>query len=135
MALGALFSAQLAAGAHATRWLYLLGGVATASGCWLAIAAGRAERRGELGAARREVRLAGFVTASGAGIQALSSLASLFAAGLASPAGLPLGTSLVTIAAAGFAGLLGGLSGKPRPAGYVSSALAAVSALAWLAAL
>jgi len=124
----------LAGSARDARWLYLLGGLATVPGCYLAIAAGHAERRGELGAARREVRLAGFVTACGACVQALSSLASLVAAGISSAQALPLGTSLATIAAAGFAGLLGGLSGKPRPTAYVSAALAVVSTLAWLAA-
>ena len=111
-----------------------LGGLATAPGCWLAIAAGRAERRGDLGRARREVRLAGFVASSGALVQTVAILASLIAAGFSSGSRWPQVASLVTTAAAGCAALLGGLSAKPRPAGYVAAALVVVSALAWLAA-
>ena len=124
----------LAGGGRAPRLLYLVGGLATAPGCWLAIAAGRAERRGDLGRARREVRLAGFVASCGALVQALSSLASLIATGFSSGSRWLDVASLVTTAAAGCTALLGGLSAKPRPAAYVASALVVVSALAWLAA-
>jgi hypothetical protein len=124
----------LAAGRRTWRWLYLVGGLATAPGCWLAIAAGQAERRGDLERAWREVRLAGFVASCGALVQTVSSLASLIAAGFSPGSRWPNVASLVTTAAAGCAALLGGLSAKPRPAAYVAAVLVVVSALAWLTA-
>jgi len=41
----------------------------------------------------------------------------------------------VMAAAAGFAGLLAGLAGKPRPTGYLAAALLATSMVIWLATL
>ncbi len=88
-----------------------------AMGCGLVVRAGRLEGRGHLVAARRGARSGGFLAAIGslaaaAGVRVLPPSAG-GARGLV--AGLMLG--------AGFAALLAGLSGKPRPTGWAAVGL------------
>ncbi len=118
---------------HGARWLYLVGGLATVPGCYLVIMAGHAERAGNLQKARHDVRRGGFFMAAGAVTQTLSEVVSLVIAGWSSPLAFTLSASATTTLAAGCAGLLAGLSGKPRPTGYLAAALVVVGALAWLA--
>jgi putative Mn2+ efflux pump MntP len=114
-------------------WLYLAGGIVTVPGCAMVIMAGQAERRGSLERARRDVRRGGFLMAAGAVIQALPGVVSLALVGISSPEAVSLSASATTILAAGCAGLLAGLSGKPRPTGYLAAVLVVASAVAWIA--
>jgi hypothetical protein len=114
-------------------WLYLAGGLVTVPGCAMVIMAGRSERGGNLERASHEVRRGGFLMAAGSVIQALSGIVSLAVVGIPSPGALALSASATAILAAGCAGLLAGLSGKPRPTGYLAAALVVASAVAWLA--
>jgi hypothetical protein len=87
--------------------------IVAATGFLLILLAGRREARGDLQAARRLVRLGGWPAFSGA-----LSLALL--AGLADPLAI---AGAMTFAVSGCAGLLAGLSGKPRPTGQFAAAL------------
>ena len=93
-------------------------------GCFLVLLAGWIERRGDLRGARRLARRGGFIAATGAAAQAASALFLPGAAGSA----LPLAASAGAALASGFVALLAGLSGKPRPSGFLA-------ALLWLASL
>ena len=119
----------------------VVGGLATA-GCFLVLVAGRSERRGRLARARRIVSLGG----RGMFLATAAHALLLFAALLRLPSRLirelmeqaPQGVSLligggIVLGLAGFAGLLAGLSRKPRPSG-VFAAVLYVAALAALAA-
>jgi len=118
----------------------IAGGFATA-GCFLLLVAGLRERRGRLGRARRIVSLGG----RGMFLATAAHTLLLFAALLRLPSRLvrelveqaPQGVSLligggIALGLAGFAGLLAGLSRKPRPSGMFAAILylAALAALA-----
>jgi hypothetical protein len=79
-----------------------------AMGCGLVLRAGRSEAAGRLVEARRSARQGGF----------LAALGSLVAA-----AGAPRALAAGLLLASGFAALLAGLSGKPRPTGWAVIAL------------
>lgn len=98
----------------------------TAEGCRRLLAAGTAESRGDLVAARALARSGGKVAAIGSAAWAAAS-AILALIELGPTAGwllAPAGPALAT----GFLALLAGLSGKPRPTGYFAAA-------AWVVAL
>ena len=84
-----------------------------AMGCGLILRAGRLEAEGRLVEARRGARQGGFLAALGA----------LF--GAASAFALPARQGAVAgiLLASGFAALLAGLSGKPRPTGWAALGL------------
>jgi hypothetical protein len=106
--------------------LFLAPFLAGTAGCLLLLAAGRRYVRGRLEPARRLGRRAGWILLAGDG------LLGLLAAGAAlgrPPA--PSWTGLagaVLLLAAGAVGLLGGLSGKPRPADGFAALLHAAGA-------
>ena len=79
-----------------------------AMGCGMILRAGRLEAEGRLVEARRGARHGGF----------LAALGSLVAA-----AGAPRALVAALLLASGFAALLAGLSGKPRPTGWAALAL------------
>jgi hypothetical protein len=116
-------------------WLIPLAllGTPAATGSWLVLHAGALERRGALPQARAVVWLGGRLMASGALALLTVHVVRLAISG---PADEGLVTSLVAasgLAGAGFAGLLAGLSGKPRPTGPLA-VLLYVAALAMLIA-
>ncbi len=84
-----------------------------ALGCGMVVGAGRMEAEGRLEEARRRVRQGGFLAAVGSLLAAVGSAA------------LPTNGGLVAalVLASGFAALLAGLSGKPRPTGWAALAL------------
>jgi hypothetical protein len=84
-----------------------------AMGCGMVVSAGRMEAEGRLEAARRRARQGGFLAALG------SLLAAVGAAALPAQGGVVAALML----ASGFAALLAGLSGKPRPTGWAALAL------------
>lgn len=84
-----------------------------AMGCGMVVSAGRMEAEGRLEEAKRRVRQGGFLGAAG------SLLAAVGAAALPTRSGVVA----VLMLAAGFAALLAGLSGKPRPTGWAALAL------------
>ena len=86
-----------------------------AMGCGMVLRAGRLEAEGRLVEAKRGARHGGFLAALG------SLLAAVGAAAL--PAGASRGLVAALMLAAGFAALLAGLSGKPRPTGWAALAL------------
>jgi hypothetical protein len=94
-----------------------------AVGFFLILSAGRHEARGELVSAARLVRLGGWPALAGA-----VSLALLSCRGDRMTIGAALAFCL-----SGFAGLLAGLSGKPRPTGQVA-ALMFIAGLIMIAA-
>jgi hypothetical protein len=100
-----------------------------AMGCGLVLRAGRLEAAGSLLEARRSARQGGFLAALGA----LFGAASVFA--------LPEGArhereiAAGLLLASGFAALLAGLSGKPRPTGFAAAALLAAAIVVALAAV
>jgi len=81
------------------------------------------------------VRRGGLLMAGGALASIAGDFVAFVANGLSSPDAPLLWTRVVVTAAAGFAGLLAGLSGKPRPTGTLAAALLAGAVLTWLAAL
>jgi hypothetical protein len=83
-----------------------------ALGCGMVVRAGRLEAEGHLVEARRGARHGGFLAALG------SLLAAAGAAGLPAEAGVSRGVVAGLMLASGFAALLAGLSGKPRPTGW-----------------
>lgn len=120
-------------------------GAVVAAGCHLVLHAGRLEGGGRLLASRELVRVAGKTMFLGADLVVALTLASLLdpagptRAALASggaPAAAALFLGAAGCAAGGFAGLLAGISGKPRPSGpvaaglYVAGQLVLVSAVA-----
>ena len=84
-----------------------------AMGCGMVLRAGRLEAEGKLVEAKRGARQGGLLAAIG------SLLAAVGAAGLPSQGGFVAALML----ASGFAALLAGLSGKPRPTGWAALAL------------
>ena len=91
-----------------------------ALGCGLLLRAGRLEAEGRLVEARRVGRQGGFLGAIG-------SLLAAAGAGRPAPA--------VLLLASGFAALLAGLSGKPRPTGWAAFALLVTGAVVGLLAV
>lgn len=88
-----------------------------AMGCGMLLRAGRLEAGGRLEEARRAGRHGGFVAA-------LGSLVAAAGAGMMPEAGgSARGVVAALFLAAGAAGLLAGLSGKPRPTGWAAIAL------------
>jgi hypothetical protein len=85
-----------------------------AMGCGMVLRAGRLEAEGRLFEARRGARSGGFLAALG------SLLAAVGAAGLPSEGGAVRGVVAGLMLASGFAALLAGLSGKPRPTGWAA---------------
>jgi hypothetical protein len=83
-----------------------------ALGCGMVVRAGRLEADGRLVEARRGARHGGFLAALG------SLLAAAGAAGLPAEGGVSRGVVAALMLASGFAALLAGLSGKPRPTGW-----------------
>jgi hypothetical protein len=88
-----------------------------AMGCGMLLNAGRMEAEGRLFEAKRRARQGGFLAALG------SLLAAGGAAGLPAKAGSLRGVVAGLLLAAGFAALLAGLSGKPRPTGWAALGL------------
>jgi hypothetical protein len=113
----------------ASPGLFLGGCAVVTSGCLLLLDAGRLERRGRLFLARRQCRRAGLTTS--AGLLMLITLVLVFpSAGnwvgapwetSPSPTTLLGGTGL--LGGSALAGLLAGLSGKPRPSGWLAGLL------------
>jgi len=85
-----------------------------AMGCGMVVRAGRLEAEGRLFEARRGARQGGFLAALG------SLLAAAGAAGLPADGAAPRGLVAGLVLASGFAALLAGLSGKPRPTGWAA---------------
>ena len=113
------------------------------AGSMLILTAGARERRGDLEAARRIARHGGFAMAActlvavPTGVAWLALLPApgrdrLLGADAGATIALTLGTGLTVLA--GFVGLLAGLSGKPRPAGWFAAALLSAGLLAVLLA-
>jgi hypothetical protein len=101
--------------------------VAAAAGfLTILLAAGR-EARGELRVARRLVRLGGWPATAGA-----FGTAVLIHTAASGPLAI---ASAVLICSAGLAGLLAGLSGKPRPTGHFAAGLFLAGLLLLLAAV
>ena len=88
-----------------------------AMGCGMLLRAGRLEAEGRLVEARRGARSGGFVAAIG------SLLAAAGAFGLPAGHGVTRGIVAALMLLSGFAALLAGLSGKPRPTGWAALAL------------
>jgi hypothetical protein len=133
---GTSATATIVAGAASEgRWLFPIGGLLATPGAFLVLAAGRAERAGDLERARRVARRGGFLMAGGAVVAIAAGSSTLLLAGSRTANTFLLWASLTTAAAAGFAGLLAGLAGKPRPTGYLAAALLATSVMTWLATL
>jgi len=88
-----------------------------AMGCGMVVRAGRLEAEGRLFEARRGARHGGFLAALG------SLLAAAGAFGLPASGRLSPGWVAGLMLASGFAALLAGLSGKPRPTGWAALAL------------
>ena len=84
-----------------------------AFGVGMVLSAGRLEARGSLVEARRTARRGGWIAVVGAPVGAVG-------AGLLTKYGAIVAISLL---ASGFAALLAGLSGKPRPTGWAAAAL------------
>jgi len=91
-----------------------------ALGCGMLLRAGRLEAAGQLEEARRAGRHGGFLAALG------SLVAAAGAATMPVAAGSARGIVAALFLAAGTAGLLAGLSGKPRPTGWAAMALVVV---------
>ena len=117
------------------RWLFPIGGLLSTPGAFLVLAAGRAEHAGDLERARRVARRGGLLMIGGAVVAIAAGGWTLWGAGLQQVNASLLWAGPVTAAAAGFAGLLAGLAGKPRPTGYLAAALLATSMVIWLATL
>jgi len=86
-------------------------------GCGMVLRAGRLEAEGRLVEARRGARQGGFLAALG------SLLAAVGAAALPVAGGASRGLAAALLLSSGFAALLAGLSGKPRPTGWAALAL------------
>jgi hypothetical protein len=100
--------------------------VTAAAGLLMILLAGAREARGELRAARRLVRLGGWLAVPGTfGTAVLIHTASSGPFAIAAAA---------IVLCSGFAGLLAALSGKPRPSGHFATLLFIAGLLALLAA-
>jgi hypothetical protein len=100
-----------------------------AMGCGLVVRAGRLEAAGRLVEARRGARQGGVLAALGSLVGAAG------AAALASDSGASRGLVAGLVLASGFAALLAGLSGKPRPTGWGAVALLAAAVVVALFAV
>jgi hypothetical protein len=100
-----------------------------AMGCGMVVRAGRLESDGRLFEARRGARNGGFLAALG------SLLAAAGALGLPANGGASRGVVAGLMLASGFAALLAGLSGKPRPTGWAALALLASGVVVALVAV
>jgi hypothetical protein len=100
-----------------------------AFGCGMVVQAGRLEAEGRLVEAKRVARNGGFLAALG------SLVAAVGAAALPASAGVSRGIVAGLMLAAGFAALLAGLSGKPRPTGWAAAALLAAGAVVAVASV
>jgi hypothetical protein len=100
-----------------------------AMGSGMVVRAGRLEAEGRLVEARRVARNGGFLAALGALVAAAGAGALPEAAGAAR--GLVAGLMI----AAGFAALLAGLSGKPRPTGWAAAGLLVAGAVVAIASV
>jgi hypothetical protein len=94
-----------------------------AMGCGMVVRAGRLEAGGELVAAKRTARQGGWVALFGSLVAAVGALA------LPDEAGTGRFFSGVLLFTSGFAALLAGLSGKPRPTGWAALALLVAGAM------
>ena len=105
---------------------FSIAGALSTSGCYLIWRAGRLESRGRRRAARRQGRLA-----AGAILLGAATLAALLVHSTTRHVALSL-TAGVLLGVTGFAAVLAGLSGKPRPSGHVAVVfyLAALTLLA-----
>lgn len=127
--------AIVASAASEGRWIFPIGGLLSTPGAFLVLTAGRAEHAGDLERARRVVRQGGFLMVGGALVAIAGGGATLFVTGLQRVDATLVCAGAVTAAAAGFAGLLAGLAGKPRPTGYLAAALLAAGGVIWVATL
>ncbi len=94
-----------------------------AMGCGLVLRAGRLEAAGQLVEARRGARQGGFLAALG------SLLAAPGVYALPASGGQARGLAAGLLLASGFAALLAGLSGKPRPTGWAAAGLFAAGVI------
>lgn len=101
-------------------------------GCLLLLAAGRRYVRGRLDSARGLGRRAGWLLLAGDGSLGLLAAAAALVGPTPTSWAFPAGALL--LGAAGVVGLLGGLSGKPRPADGFAAALHVAGACCLLAA-
>ncbi len=100
-------------------WLHEISRLAAMAGCGAILYAGSRERAGDLVAARRIARRGGFVQAAATALQlAISPWLAWAACGT-----VLLSVGLLASGLSGAGGLLAGLSGKPRPTGWVAAAL------------
>ncbi len=102
-------------------------------GCYLTLDAGRREGRGDLGAARREIRLGGFLICGGAVGVLVVALVALVSCTALPSSPLFVTAALACLGGSAFTALLAALSGKPRPSGTfaVMMFLAGVVGLFW----
>ncbi len=106
-----------------STFILLVAGPPAWVGCFLALQAGRRESRGQLGAARRGIRLGGFLICGGAAGAVVAALVALISYPASSGCPLLLTAALVSLGGSGFVALLAALSGKPRPSGTFAVAL------------
>ena len=100
-----------------------------AMGCGVVVRAGRLEAAGDVVEARRGARHGGFLAALGSLVSATAAVTLPDAAGNAR--GVVAGLML----ASGFAALLAGLSGKPRPTGWAALLLLVAGVVVALSAV
>jgi hypothetical protein len=122
-------AAAVLLGVHAAAAAVAAGGLARL------LAAGSQQRRGRLDRSRRMARGGGRALAAGALVQAATGVAAVAAWGRVSESPALWAVAVVACLAAGWAGLLAGLSGKPRPGGGTAGTLLAVGTAAWLLVL
>ena len=120
--------------AHTLVWLSFA--LMTAWGCTLLLVAGHDEARGRLHRAARRARTGGLVSAIGTlgqVVVGIAALVSITAGANALVPALLVTTSLLFGFGAGSAGLLAGLSGKPRPSGGAAAVLLVLAVASWIA--
>ena len=100
-----------------------------AMGCGVVVRAGRLEAAGQLVEARRAARNGGFLAALGSLLSATAAVA------LPDAAGYARGVVAALMLLSGFAALLAGLSGKPRPTGWAALVLLVVGVIVALSAV
>ena len=103
-----------------------LGVIAAGAACAALVAAGSAERKGDLATSRRTARRAGIAGGAGALLALLAAAIAL----VSGPGGAAWLAAWASALVYGTASLLAGLAGKPRP----TAALAALALAAGLAA-
>lgn len=102
-----------------------------AAACAALVHAGAREGRGDLESARRIARPAGFLAACAALAQLALAVAWTWS-GSASTWGI---IGALAVIASGWAALLAGLSGKPRPTGWAAAVLVVCGIVGWAIAL